>query len=82
MASRTWWWSRIGKWSKNYARAALLPWLAMRPIKDVTSVPGFYGVFGFVAFGLAVLSGLPLGHALRRPEDYYERRSGEAGRDD
>jgi hypothetical protein len=57
-------------------------WLAMRPIKDVTSVPGFYGVFGFAAFGLAVLSGWPLGHALRRPEDYYERRSGEAGRDD
>lgn len=55
--------------------------LAFKPIKDVTSVPGFYGVFGFLAFGLAVLSGWPLGKRLRRPEDYYEKRSGEAGRD-
>lgn len=57
-------------------------WLALKPIKDATSVPGFQGVFGFIAFGLAVLSGWPLGRMLRRPEDYYERRSGEAGRDD
>jgi len=57
-------------------------WLAFRPIKDVTYVPGFQGVFGFLAFGLAVLSGWPLGKMLRRPEDYYDRRSGEAGRDD
>lgn len=55
--------------------------LAFKPIKDVTSVPGFYGIFGFLAFGLAVLSGWPLGKLLRRPEDYYEKRSGEAGRD-
>ena len=55
--------------------------LAFQPIKDVTSVPGFYGIFGFLAFGLAVLSGWPLGKLLRRPEDYYEKRSGEAGRD-
>lgn len=50
-------------------------------IKDVTSVPGFYAVVGFVAFGLFALSGWPLGKLLRRPEDYYDRRSGEAGRD-
>lgn len=56
-------------------------WLAAKPIKDATSVPGFYGFFGFVAFALAVLSGWPLGRLLRRPEDYYDRRSGEAGRD-
>lgn len=55
--------------------------LAYKPIKDVTGVPGFHGVFGFLAFGLAVLSGWPLGRWLRRPEDYYEKRSGEAGRD-
>ena len=55
--------------------------LAFQPIKDVTSVPGFHGIFGFLAFGLAVLSGWPLGKLLRRPEDYYEKRSGEAGRD-
>jgi hypothetical protein len=55
--------------------------LAYKPIKDITTVPGFYGVFGFLAFGLAVLSGWPLGKLLRRPEDYYEKRSGEAGRD-
>lgn len=56
-------------------------WLAYHPIKGVTSTPGFYGVFGFLAFGLAVLSGWPLGRLLRRPEDYYDTRSGEAGRD-
>ncbi len=55
--------------------------LSSQRVKDVTSVPGFYGVFGFVAFALAVLSGWPLGKLLRRPEDYYDRRSGEAGRD-
>ncbi len=52
-----------------------------KPVKDVTSVPGFYAVVGFIAFALAVLSGWPLGKLLRRPEDYYETRSGEAGRD-
>lgn len=56
-------------------------WLALKPIKDATTVPGFHGFFGFVAFALAVLSGWPLGRLLRRPEDYYDRRSGEAGRD-
>lgn len=43
--------------------------------------PGFYGIFGFLAFGLAVLSGWPLGRAMRRPEDYYDTSSGEAGDD-
>jgi hypothetical protein len=46
------------------------------------SLPGFFGVFGFVAFAIAVLSGWPLGRAMRRPEDYYETSSGEAGDDD
>jgi hypothetical protein len=50
-------------------------------IKDATNVPGFYGVFGFIAFAIAVLSGWPLSKLLRRPEDYYDKRSGEAGRD-
>ncbi|MEM0985920.1 MAG: hypothetical protein AAGJ32_06720 [Pseudomonadota bacterium] len=31
----------------------------------------FYGIWGFLAFGLAVLSGWPLGRLLRRDEDYY-----------
>jgi len=52
-----------------------------KPIKDVTSMPGFYAGFGFIAFAVAVLSGWPLGRLLRRREDYYDRRSGEAGRD-
>jgi hypothetical protein len=56
-------------------------WMMHRPVKDVTSGPGFYGVFGFLAFGLAVLSGWPLGRLLRRPETYYDTRSGEVGRD-
>jgi hypothetical protein len=42
-------------------------------------LPGFFGVFGFLAFGLAVLSGWPLGKLLRRPEDYYERDDSEEG---
>lgn len=50
-------------------------------VKDAASVPGFYGAFGFIAFAFAVLSGWPLGKLLRRPEDYYDKRSGEAGRD-
>jgi len=32
---------------------------------------GFYGLWGFGAFSLAVLSGWPLGKLLRRDEDYY-----------
>jgi hypothetical protein len=52
-----------------------------RAYAGVESLPGFFGVFGFVAFGLAVLSGWPLGRLMRRPEDYYDTSSGEAGRD-
>lgn len=63
------------------ASIGLEVWLSYKPIKDITSVPGFYAVFGFLAFGGAVLSGWPLGKLLRRREDYYETRSGEAGRD-
>lgn len=55
--------------------------LSGRAITSVQNIPGFFGVFGFVAFGAAVLSGWPLGKLLRRPEDYYDTRSGEAGRD-
>lgn len=32
---------------------------------------GFYALWGFGAFALAVLSGWPLGKLLRRSEDYY-----------
>ena len=32
---------------------------------------GYYGVWGFISFSLAVLSGWPLGRLLRRGEDYY-----------
>lgn len=39
------------------------------------SVPLFYGVFGFLAFAGAVLSGWPLGKWLRRPEGFYEARA-------
>lgn len=35
------------------------------------SLPVFQGVFGFLAFALAVLSGWPLGRLMRRPENYY-----------
>jgi hypothetical protein len=56
-------------------------WLSYKPVTDITSMPGFYALFGFLAFAGAVLSGWPLGKLLRRREDYYETRSGEAGRD-
>lgn len=36
---------------------------------------GFYGIWGFVAFSFAVIMGWPLGHLLRRDENYY----GDAG---
>lgn len=63
------------------ASIGLEAWLSYTPVKGITSMPGFYAGFGFIAFALAVLSGWPLGKLLRRGEDYYETRSGEAGRD-
>ena len=36
-------------------------------------VPGFYGVFGFVAFYALVLAGKHLRKILMREEDYYDR---------
>ena len=63
------------------ASIGLEVWLSYKPIKDITSMPGVYALFGFLAFGGAVLSGWPLGKLLRRREDYYDTRSGEAGRD-
>lgn len=41
---------------------------------DMEALPFFFCVFGFAAFGLAVLSGWPLGRMLRRPETYYGDR--------
>ncbi|MEP1143182.1 MAG: hypothetical protein ABJH52_05645 [Henriciella sp.] len=38
---------------------------------DMANANGFYALWGFAAFGLAVLSGWPLGKLLRRDEDYY-----------
>jgi hypothetical protein len=57
-----------------------LEFVAVRPPPG-SAFPGFYGIFGFLAFGLAVLSGWPLGYLMRRPEDYYDTSSGEAGDD-
>lgn len=39
--------------------------------EDIERISGFYGIFGFVAFGFVVLMGRPLGWLLRRDEDYY-----------
>ncbi len=38
---------------------------------DFANANGFYSIWGFGAFALAVLSGWPLGKLLRRDEDYY-----------
>ena len=37
------------------------------------SWPGFYGVYGFLAFTFAVLAGKQLRRVLMRDEDYYDR---------
>jgi hypothetical protein len=37
----------------------------------VDGLPVFYGAYGFLAFGMAVLAAWPLSRLLRRPEDYY-----------
>jgi hypothetical protein len=50
-------------------------------VYGLENLPGFFGIFGFLAFSFAVLSGWPLGKLLRRSEDYYDTSSGEAGRD-
>lgn len=55
--------------------------LSGKTVTSLANVPGFFGIVGFVGFGIAVLSGWPLGRLIRRPEDYYDTRSGEAGRD-
>ncbi len=38
---------------------------------DFANATGFYAIWGFAAFAIAVLSGWPLGKLLRRDEDYY-----------
>ena len=38
---------------------------------EFANATGFYGLWGFAAFAIAVLSGWPLGRLLRRDEDYY-----------
>ncbi|MEO0451133.1 MAG: hypothetical protein AAFZ74_12540 [Pseudomonadota bacterium] len=38
---------------------------------EMANANGFYALWGFAAFALAVLSGWPLGKLLRRDEDYY-----------
>jgi len=55
--------------------------LSGKAVTSLANMPGFFGIVGFVGFGIAVLSGWPFGKLLRRPEDYYDTRSGEAGRD-
>lgn len=39
--------------------------------QDIESISGFYGIYGFIAFGFVVLMGRPLGWLLRRDENYY-----------
>lgn len=38
---------------------------------EFANANGFYAMWGFGAFAIAVLSGWPLGKLLRRDEDYY-----------
>jgi hypothetical protein len=43
-----------------------------RHVGDIEHLPAFFGLFGFIVFGLVVLSGWPFGRLLRRPENYYD----------
>lgn len=38
---------------------------------SLAETKGFYAIWGFGSFALAVLAGWPLGYLLRRSEDYY-----------
>ncbi len=37
------------------------------------AIPGFYGIFGFIAFWVIVIIGKNLRKILMRREDYYDR---------
>lgn len=50
--------------------AADLVWVRHDHV-ELANATGFYGLWGFGAFTLAVLSGWPLSKLLRRSEDYY-----------
>ena len=41
---------------------------------DIDGVPGFYAVFGFLAFVFIVYAGKGLRRLIMRNEDYYDRR--------
>lgn len=43
---------------------------------EFANATGFYGLWGFGAFTFVVLMGWPLGHLLRRDENYYGDASG------
>lgn len=43
---------------------------------DFANATGFYGLYGFAAFSFAVIMGWPLGHLLRRGENYYRDAGG------
>ena len=38
---------------------------------DMEHYPGFYAVFGFIAFGIIVLAAKALRTLIKQPEDYY-----------
>ncbi len=53
-----------------------------RPAKNpVEGFPGFFGVYGFLAFGLAALGAWAVARLLRRPGDFYTRNEKEPGDD-
>lgn len=41
---------------------------------EVDGLPGFYAVFGFIAFVFIVYAGKGLRRLIMRDEDYYDRR--------
>lgn len=65
----------------GFTLAALDAVFSGRTPFGIQGAPGFFGMFGFGAVVLTVLGGWPFGRMMRRPERYYDIRSGEAGRD-
>jgi hypothetical protein len=48
-------------------------WHLMHPHYAVEHIPGFYGIFGFIAFVLIVRGGQALRLLIKRDEDYYDQ---------
>ena len=42
---------------------------------DAETIPGFYALFGFVAFSFIIFAATALRALIKRPEDYYSKKA-------